>query len=61
MKELHRASSLGKAARQIVNAVHVDRSRALIGPDAKAIDRMSRLPAVLPQSVLTEGATQLQR
>ena len=50
-----------KAARQIVNAIQRDRRRALIGPDAKAIDFVSRLPAVLYQSVLTKGAARLRR
>ena len=34
-----------KAAEQILTAVRRDRRRALIGPDAKAIDLVSRLPA----------------
>ena len=50
-----------KAARQIVSAISHDRRRALIGPDAKAIDFVSRLPAVLYQSVLTKGAARLRR
>jgi hypothetical protein len=37
------------------------RRRALIGPDAKAIDFVSRLPAVLYESVLTKGAARLRR
>ncbi|HTU38163.1 MAG TPA: SDR family NAD(P)-dependent oxidoreductase [Acidimicrobiales bacterium] len=45
-----------KAARQILTAVQRDRRRALIGPDAKAIDLLSRLPAALYQSALTRGA-----
>jgi NAD(P)-dependent dehydrogenase (short-subunit alcohol dehydrogenase family) len=45
-----------KAARQILTAVRRDRRRALIGPDAKAIDLLARLPAGLYQSVLTKGA-----
>ena len=45
-----------KAAEQILTAVRRDRRRALIGPDAKAIDLVSRLPAALYQSVLTRGA-----
>ncbi len=39
-----------KAATQILTAVRRDRRRALIGPDAKAIDLVSRLPAALYQS-----------
>jgi NAD(P)-dependent dehydrogenase (short-subunit alcohol dehydrogenase family) len=50
-----------KAARQILTAVRRDRRRALIGPDAKAIDLVSRLPAALYQSVLTRGATSRRR
>ncbi|HTN99121.1 MAG TPA: SDR family NAD(P)-dependent oxidoreductase [Microthrixaceae bacterium] len=45
-----------KAARQILAAVEKDRRRALIGPDAKVIDLISRLPAGLYQSVLVKGA-----
>jgi NAD(P)-dependent dehydrogenase (short-subunit alcohol dehydrogenase family) len=44
-----------KAAAQILTAVRRDRRRALIGPDAKVIDVVSRLPAALYQSVLTRG------
>jgi len=50
-----------KAAAQILTAVQRDRRRALIGPDAKAIDFISRLPATVYQSVLTRGATRLRR
>jgi butyryl-CoA dehydrogenase len=45
-----------KAARQILTAVERDRRRALIGPDAKLFDLMSRLPASIYQSVLIKGA-----
>ena len=45
-----------KAARQILAAVQRDRRRALIGPDAKLIDLVSRLPAGLYQRVLVKGA-----
>jgi butyryl-CoA dehydrogenase len=45
-----------KAARQILAAVEADRRRALIGPDAKLIDLISRLPAGLYQRVLVLGA-----
>jgi butyryl-CoA dehydrogenase len=54
-------TSPAKAARQIVNAIQRDRRRALIGPDAKAIDVVSRLPATLYQSVVTKGAARLRR
>jgi NAD(P)-dependent dehydrogenase (short-subunit alcohol dehydrogenase family) len=50
-------TSPDKAARQILSAVRRDRRRALIGPDAKAIDLMARLPAALYQSILTRGAS----
>ena len=45
-----------KAARQILAAVQADRRRALIGPDAKVIDLISRLPAGLYQRVIVRGA-----
>jgi butyryl-CoA dehydrogenase len=45
-----------KAARQILAAVEKDQRRALIGPDAKVIDFISRLPAGLYQRVLARGA-----
>jgi butyryl-CoA dehydrogenase len=45
-----------KAARQILRAVERDRRRALIGPDAKAIDLVSRLPAGVYQRVIVAGA-----
>jgi butyryl-CoA dehydrogenase len=44
-----------KAARQILTAVRRDRRRALIGPDAKLIDFVSRLPATLYQHALVRG------
>jgi NAD(P)-dependent dehydrogenase (short-subunit alcohol dehydrogenase family) len=44
-----------KAARQILTAVRRDRRRALIGPDAKLIDLVSRLPATLYQHALVHG------
>lgn len=46
-----------KAARQILAAVASNRRRALIGPDAKVIDFVSRLPAGLYQRVLVRGAS----
>jgi butyryl-CoA dehydrogenase len=48
-----------RAARQILTAVQRDRRRALIGPDAKVIDFISRLPGTLYQNVLTRGASRL--
>lgn len=50
-----------KAADQILAAVRRDRRRALIGPDAKVIDLVSRLPAGIYQRVLTRGARSLGR
>lgn len=44
-----------KAARQILLAVQRNRRRALIGPDAKALDLVSRLPAGVYQRVLARG------
>jgi butyryl-CoA dehydrogenase len=49
-----------KAARQILKAVERDRRRALIGPDAKVIDLISRLPGTLYQNVLAKGASRLR-
>ncbi len=49
-------TSPARAARQILTAVERDRRRALIGPDAKAIDLLSRLPAGVYQRVLVRGA-----
>jgi short-subunit dehydrogenase len=45
-----------KAARQILVAVERDRRRALVGPDAKVIDLISRLPAGFYQRLLVHGA-----
>jgi NAD(P)-dependent dehydrogenase (short-subunit alcohol dehydrogenase family) len=50
-----------KAARQILAAVQRDRRRALIGPDAKVIDFVSRLPASLYQNALAKGARRARR
>ena len=46
-----------KAAHQILAAVEKDRRRALIGPDAKVLDFVSRLPAGVLQRVLARGAS----
>jgi butyryl-CoA dehydrogenase len=43
------------AARQILRAVERNRRRVLVGPDAKAIDLVSRLPAGLYQRTLILG------
>jgi butyryl-CoA dehydrogenase len=53
-------TSPAKAARQIIKAVERDRRRALIGPDAKVIDLVSRLPAGLYQAVLAKGARRMR-
>ncbi len=45
-----------KAARQILKAVERNRRRALIGPDAKALDLISRLPAAFHQRAIVLGA-----
>lgn len=45
-----------RAAHQILTAVQHNRRRALIGPDAKVIDLVARLPAGLYQSALVRGA-----
>ena len=50
-----------KAARQILLAVERDRRRALIGPDAKVLDLVSRLPAGLYQRALARGIRQRRR
>jgi NAD(P)-dependent dehydrogenase (short-subunit alcohol dehydrogenase family) len=50
-----------KAATQILTAVRRDRRRALIGPDAKAIDLVARLPATFYQSLLVRGSRSLAR
>ena len=49
-----------KAARQIIKAVQRNRRRALIGPDAKAIDLVSRLPAGLVQRAIVRGAKRMR-
>ncbi len=49
-----------KAARQILTAVRRDRRRALVGPDAKAIDLVARLPAALYQNVLAKSAARMR-
>jgi NAD(P)-dependent dehydrogenase (short-subunit alcohol dehydrogenase family) len=50
-----------KAARQILTAVQRDRRRALVGPDAKVIDLVARLPAGLYQRALARGAQRTRR
>jgi NAD(P)-dependent dehydrogenase (short-subunit alcohol dehydrogenase family) len=50
-------TSPDKAARQIVRAVQLDKRRALIGPDAKAVDVLSHLPVGLHQRLVARGAS----
>ncbi len=45
-----------KAAGEILDAVRKNRRRALVGPDAKAIDVLSRLPAGVYQRILVRAA-----
>lgn len=45
-----------KAATQILEAVRRNQRRALVGPDAKVIDLLARLPAGFYQRVLVAGA-----
>jgi butyryl-CoA dehydrogenase len=54
-------TSPDKAARQILAAVQRDRRRALVGPDAKVIDFVSRLPAVVYQTLIERGARRARR
>jgi butyryl-CoA dehydrogenase len=50
-----------KAARQILAAVAANKRRVLVGPDAKFIDIVSRLPAGLYQRVVVFGARRRRR
>ena len=45
-----------KAARVILAAVKADKRRVLVGPDAKVLDLVSRLPAGMYQRVVIAGA-----
>ena len=54
-------TSPAKAARHILRAVERDRRRTLIGPDAKLIDLVSRLPAAVYQRVVVLGAKRRRR
>jgi butyryl-CoA dehydrogenase len=49
-----------KAARQILTAVQRDRRRALIGPDAKVIDFISRTPGTIYQNIMARGAAHIR-
>jgi NADP-dependent 3-hydroxy acid dehydrogenase YdfG len=50
-----------KAALLILDAVERDKRRALIGPDAKALDLLARLPAGVYQRALVKGARSRRR
>ncbi|HBX79074.1 MAG TPA: acetoin dehydrogenase [Acidimicrobiaceae bacterium] len=45
-----------QAATQILKAVQRNRRRAVIGPDGRLIDLLSRLPAVVPQKITIAAA-----
>jgi butyryl-CoA dehydrogenase len=45
-----------KAARQILAAVEANKRRVLVGPDAKVIDLVSRLPASVTERLMILGA-----
>jgi NAD(P)-dependent dehydrogenase (short-subunit alcohol dehydrogenase family) len=50
-----------QAARQIVAAITKDKRRVLVGPDAKLIDLLARLPAAVVQRPLILGARLARR
>lgn len=50
-----------QAAAQILAAVERDRRRVLVGPDAKLIDLVARLPAGLYQRAIVFGARRQRR
>jgi len=55
-------TSPAKAARQILAAVEKDKRRALIGPDAKLLDALSRLPGgVIHRALVAGGRRQRAR
>jgi hypothetical protein len=54
------ATTPEKAARLILTAVERNRRRVLVGPDAKAIDALSRLPVAAYQRPMI-GAVKLGR
>jgi cation diffusion facilitator CzcD-associated flavoprotein CzcO/NAD(P)-dependent dehydrogenase (short-subunit alcohol dehydrogenase family) len=49
-------TSPAKAAKQILDGVAANKRRVLVGPDAKLIDFVARLPAAVYQNVLIRGA-----
>jgi butyryl-CoA dehydrogenase len=48
-------TSSEKAARQILRAVRRNKRRALVGPDAKAIDLVTKMPAGIYQRIVAAG------
>ena len=50
-----------KAARQIIAAVAANKRRVLVGPDAKVIDVLSKLPAGVYQRILIAGGRRRKR
>ena len=46
-----------KAARQILAAVEANKRRVLVGPDAKVLDLIARLPAAVSQRVMVRGVS----
>jgi short-subunit dehydrogenase len=50
-----------KAAKAIVKAVKRNKRRATIGPDGRALDFLSRLPAPFVQRVIVRGAARRRR
>jgi hypothetical protein len=52
-------TSADSAARQILAGVTRNRRRVLVGPDATAIDFISRLPAALAQRAILATANRL--
>jgi butyryl-CoA dehydrogenase len=50
-----------RAARQILAAVEAYKGRGLLGPDAKVLDLLSRLPAGVMQRAMVAGARRARR
>jgi butyryl-CoA dehydrogenase len=53
-------TSPARAARQILSAVEHDRRRVLVGPDAKVVDLVARLPASLYQGIIVSGSRRIR-
>lgn len=45
-----------KAAQQIIRAVQLDKRRAMVGPDAVAVDLLAKLPPAIYQRLIAGGA-----